>query len=165
MESAVFWINHLNLIQHPEGGYFREVYRSDEKHQSVSLPLRYEGDRNYSTSIYYLLDKKDYSAFHRLKSDEIWHFYSGTSMRIYIIDEKGELQGLRLGKDIESGDSLQIVLPKYQWFAAEVIDKKSYGLVGCTVSPGFDFNDFELAEKDKMIKEFPQHKDLITRLI
>ena len=165
MKSAAFWIKHLNLLKHPEGGYFREIYRSDEKHPSGSLPLRYKGERNYSTSIYYLLEGNDYSAFHRLKSDEIWHFYSGTSMLIYIINTKGDLQSLRIGQETEMGDTLQLLLPKNQWFAAEVIDKKSYGLVGCTVSPGFDFNDFKLADKDEMIKAFPQYKELISRLI
>ncbi len=164
MISADYWIENLGLQKHPEGGYFKEVYRSDEKAASDSLPERYTGDRHYSTSIYFLIKENDFSAFHRIKSDEIWHFHAGTSMMIYIIDEKGTLQKRRIGNDPEEGDELQVMIPKQQWFAAELIDKSSYGLVGCTVAPAFDFDDFELAVKNQLIKEFPKYKDLIERL-
>ena len=165
MKSAAYWIKNLELLRHPEGGYFKEIYRSGEKLASDSLPERFTNDRNYSTSIFYLLNENDFSSFHRIKSDEIWHFYAGTSMMIYILDEKGSLQKRRIGNDPEMGDELQVMITGQQWFAAEVIDKNSYGLVGCTVAPGFDFEDFELADKELLIAEYPRYKELINRLI
>ncbi len=164
MRSAAYWIEKLELLKHPEGGYYKEVYRSEDKHSLKTLPDRFKGDRHYSTSIYYLLQGNDFSAFHRLRSDEIWHFYAGITLMIYIIDENGNLQKKRLGNEPGNGDELQVLIPKMHWFAAEVIDKNSFGLVGCTVAPGFDFDDFELADKNILISEFPQHKELISRL-
>lgn len=164
IRTADFYIEKLKLQKHPEGGAFAEIYRSEESVSPDALPARFGGERAFSTSIYFLLNKNEISAFHRIKSDEIWHFYDGTAALIHIIDESGKLTTLHLGRGIELGESFQAVAPKNCWFAAEVFDKKSFALVGCTVSPGFDFNDFELADRDELSKAYPEHKELIERL-
>lgn len=156
-----FYIQKLELQEHPEGGYYREIYRSAEM-----ITTEYPGrkkKRNYSTSIYFLLDGKQVSKFHKLRSDELWHFYDGSSVAIHVIDENGNYNKLIIGKDISSGEVYQTVIKKNSWFAAEVVDKKSFALVGCTVSPGFDFSDFEFGDRDFLIKSYPEFEDLILR--
>ena len=164
MKDANYWINHLQLLKHPEGGYYKEVYRSDELINQNHLPQRFNGDRCFCTSIYFLLHKNDFSAFHRIKSDETWHFYQGTSLTLYMIDENGVLTSSLLGDNPENNERLQITIPQNAWFAAEVNDKSSYTLTGCTVAPGFDFADFELGKRNELLNLFPQHKEIITLL-
>ena len=160
--KASKYIKQLQLKKHPEGGYFKEVYRAGEIILPSHLPKRYKTYRNFSTSIYFLLEGKQFSAFHLLRSDELWHFYDGCKVLLYIIDQKGKLTIKKLGrsKDCE----LQLTIEKQNWFAAEVENKKSFSLFGCTVSPGFEFDDFELGKRKKLINKFPHHKTLITRL-
>ena len=153
-------INKLNLKKHSEGGYFSEVYRAKEIIKKNSLPKRFIGNRNISTSIYFLLCDNEFSAFHKLKADEVWHFYSGSPLNIYIIQKNGKLKKIILGEKY----NYQLVIEKEQWFAAEVSEDNSYSLVGCTVAPGFDFRDFTLGDRNKLIKLFPKHKKLIERL-
>ncbi|NWG28240.1 MAG: cupin domain-containing protein [Ignavibacteriaceae bacterium] len=160
--KAQKYIKQLQLKKHPEGGYFREVYRSGERILPTQLPKRYKSSRNFSTSIYFLLEGKQFSAFHLLQSDEIWHFYDGSSVLLYIINQKGEISNKKLGK--KKGCDLQIAIEKQNWFAAELEDKKSFALFGCTVSPGFEFEDFELGKRNHLIKKFPQHSAVIKRL-
>jgi len=160
--KASKYIKQLQLKKHPEGGYFREVYRSGEIILPPNLPKRYKSARNFSTSIYFLLEGKQFSAFHLLQSDELWHFYDGSSVFIYIINRKGELKVKKLGRDEDC--ELQLTIEKQNWFAAEVEEKISFALFGCTVSPGFDFDDFELGKRQELIKKFPQHKIIITRM-
>jgi len=152
------------LLPHPEGGFYKEAYRSDEIIAKTALPSRFKGNRCFSTSIYFLLESGSFSAFHRIKSEEIWHFYKGTSLTLYIITEDGTLTLMQLGDNIDDNEFLQIVIPRNTWFAAQVNAENSYTLVGCTVAPGFYFNDFELANCTKLCKEFPQHKELIKKL-
>jgi len=154
-------IEKLGLKKHPEGGYFKEVYRSGELILPENLPKRYKSSRNFSTSIYFLLEGKQYSSFHILKSDELWHFYDGSAVLLYIINKKGKLSVKKLGRDEDC--ELQLTIEKQNWFAAELEDKKSFALFGCTVSPGFDFKDFELGKRDDLIKKYPQHSALIKR--
>jgi len=161
--NARFWIDYLQLAKHPEGGYFREIYRSNEFIHKKSLPDRYTSFRSFSTSIYYLLENPEYSAFHRLKSDEIWHFYEGSSIQLYIVLPNGEFRKLILGKQPEEGQYFQAVIPKGCWFAAHVSEPKAFALVGCSVSPGFDFEDLEMGSREKLLKRFPQHSQLITK--
>ncbi|NUN08114.1 MAG: cupin domain-containing protein [Ignavibacteriaceae bacterium] len=161
--NADYWIRKLDLIKHPEGGYFREVYRSKEIIERGVLPSRYQGGRCFSTSIYFLLSGRDFSAFHRLKSDETWHFYSGIFLNLYVIDAEGKLSVVKIGNDPERGEVLQYTIPEGSWFAANPGTENSYSLIGCTVAPGFDFEDFELAGRDSLVSRFPQHKELITR--
>jgi predicted cupin superfamily sugar epimerase len=160
--KAAAYIKKLHLKKHPEGGYYREIYRSGEKILTDHLPKRYKSSRNFSTSIYFLLERNQFSGFHLLNSDELWHFYDGSTILIYIINQKGKLSLKKLGKHNDC--SFQITIKKDNWFAAEVEDKKSFSLFGCTVSPGFEFEDFELGKKEFLLKKFPQHNTLIQRL-
>jgi predicted cupin superfamily sugar epimerase len=155
-------IGKLQLIPHPEGGYFKEAYRSNEIISQSSLPQCYKSDRNFSTSIYYLLEGNQVSLFHRLKSDEVWHHYRGSVVLLHCF-EKNKYFQIKIGDQIEFNQLPQFVIRAGIWFAAEVVDKKSYSLIGCTVAPGFDFADFEIACKDELNKIFPGYSELIRR--
>lgn len=162
MERTLYLIKTLNLTPHPEGGYFKEIYRSEE-----IIPDRtisgFEGERNVSTSIYFLLAGNDKSMFHKIKSDELWHFYEGAGITIHTIDKNGKYKALRLGDNLKENEQYQIIVPGNTWFAAEVNEKHSYALVGCTVAPGFDFKDFQLGKRKELISLFPQHSKLINK--
>lgn len=163
-KDADYWVEKLQLKEHPEGGYFREVYRSDEIIMSENLPNRYEGAHSFSTAIYYLLKGSQFSAFHRLKSDEVWHFYAGSSLTIHIISEAGEYAQINLDNHLEEEATPQAVVPAGCWFGVTVDDKSSFTLVGCTVAPGFDFSDFELADRKDLLQLYPQHSAIINQL-
>jgi predicted cupin superfamily sugar epimerase len=163
MQTAEYWVKHLDLKAHPEGGFYRETYRSKETISVDGLPARFRDERSFSTAIYFLLRSEDRSMFHRIKSDELWHFYAGRSLSIYVLSSEG-LTIYKLGADIEKGASLQIVIPANCWFGAKVDDANTYTLAGCTVAPGFDFHDFELANRENLINDFPEYKDIITLL-
>ena len=163
MKPAEYWIDQLQLLAHPEGGFYRETYRASEVIPTSGLPQRFRDVRNFSTAIYFLLRSADRSIFHRIKSDELWHFYAGSSLSIYVF-YKGELVVYTLGSALEKNQSLQIVIPANCWFGAKVNEGNSYVLAGCTVAPGFDFNDFELADRSALLKEFPQHQKIIEML-
>jgi hypothetical protein len=154
----------LELTPHPEGGYFKETYRSKGAIENNSLDFLTDGIRNYSTSIYFLLDQMDYSAFHRIKQDEIWHFYLGSTLLLHTINPNGKYDCIRIGNNIKNGEVLQYVVPAGTWFASEIENKNEFALCGCTVSPGFDFNDFEMPDKDKLLEMFPLHDEIINRL-
>jgi hypothetical protein len=156
-------IEQLELVKHPEGGWYRETYRSDEVIQKTALPGRFANDRPVSTAIYFLLQSGDKSALHRIKSDEIWHFYSGDSLIVHVITPQGEYYPLNLGSNITAGETFQCVVPAGCWFGAEV-SGVGYSFVGCTVAPGFDFDDFEMGNRDDLLKEFPNHKEIVQRL-
>jgi len=160
--KASKYIKQLGLKKHPEGGYFREVYRSGEIILPKHLPGRYKTSRNFSTSIYFLLEGKQFSAFHLLQSDEIWHFYEGCPVIVYTIDKKGNLTLQKLGR--EKDCNFQMTIKNQNWFAAELADKKSFALFGCTVSPGFEFDDFKLGNREQLKRKFPQHASLINKL-
>ena len=157
-------ILNLRLQPHPEGGFFRETYRSTGVINPESLNSQYNGFRNYSTCIYFLLTSDVFSAFHRIHQDEIWHFYIGSPIYLHIITEDGEYSKTAIGCDIAQGQIPQFVVPGESWFAATVINSDDYSLLGCTVSPGFDFSDFELPSRNVLIERFPQHKEIITKL-
>lgn len=162
-KKAKEYIDKLQLKVHPEGGYFSEVYRSEELIKVNHLSERYNSSRSFSTSIYYMLEGNQFSSFHRLKSDELWHFYDGTALTIIVINEKDLLDKIRLGNDLNKRETFQTVIKKNSWFAAELIDKNSFALIGCTVSPGFDFDDFELGNRNDLVKEFPQYEEVIVK--
>lgn len=164
MKSAKYWVEKLGLQKHPEGGWFKEVYRSEEVAGSNALPNNFNGERNFSTSIYYLLEGEDFSAFHRIKSDELWHFYTGSSGIEILWIKDGIVRQDKVGSNIENNEYFQIVIPKNHWFAARLTDKTGYALVGCTVSPGFHFSDFEMADKS-LLEEFPELKKDIEKMI
>ncbi len=157
-------INFYNLLPHPEGGYYKETYKSDEIINRSALPNRFDGDRVFSTAIFFLLERGEFSAFHRIKSDECWHFYSGGTLLVYIIEADGQMEIIRMGNDIENRELFQYVVPANCWFASIPAPESDFSLVGCTVSPGFDFNDFEMAEANKLIEQFPQHAETINAL-
>lgn len=161
--DAQFWINQLQLQPHPEGGFFREVFQSSEVVPSPFLPKRYDGDRAYYSSIYFLLEQHNFSAFHRLQTDEIWHFYAGSPLTIWIIDSTGQLSTQHLGNNPALGQCFQVVVPANTWFAAKP-DHPSYSLVGCTMAPGFHYDDFELADSTELSTAYPQHRTLIEEL-
>jgi predicted cupin superfamily sugar epimerase len=162
MENAAYWIDKLEMIQHPEGGYFRETFRADEKTAVTGLPDRYSSQRSISTSIYFLLTTESVSNFHRLNSDEIWHFHTGGAARIHIISPEGHYYAKDIGVSFESGQQLQVIIPRHSWFAAEVISG-DYILVGCTVAPGFEFEDFELAARKELLAQQPELADLVRK--
>ena len=159
MYPADYWIDKLNLNPHPEGGFYAETYRSERTMEVPGL-----GSRNYSTGIYFLMQEGNFSAFHRIKSDEMWHFYSGDALEIFYFDENGRLRNIRLGTDPEKGEVFQAVVPAGVWFASRPVKGGEYALVGCTVAPGFDFRDFEMAERENLRAQFPDHHSIIEQL-
>ena len=157
-------IEKLNLQPHTEGGYFSEVYRSNEVISNANLPNRYEGERSFSTSIYFLLDGEQKSYLHKLKSDETWHFYLGTALLLHVITQDGDYYSCKLGNRINKEEVLQHTIPHGCWFGAEVVDQSSFSLIGCTVAPGFEFDDFQLGKRSDLLFKFPQHQNLIDYL-
>ncbi len=162
--DAAYWIEKLRLEAHPEGGYFRQTYRADMMIGQNALPMGFAGDRAASTAIYFLLEGKNFSAFHRLRSDEVWHFYAGSALVVHVIDPAGSYCAFQLGTDAEAGHRFQAVVPAGRWFASHVADWASWALVGCTVAPGFDFADFEMGKREELIRGYPRHRELIHRL-
>ncbi len=164
MSDANYWINKLQLKPHPEGGYYKETYRSEFYIKANDLIDTHNGERRCSSLIYYLLKGEECSHFHRLKSDEIWIYQQGGALKIHLISPKGELVTEILGTDIENGEKMQVFVPANYWFAAELANFNDFCLLSCLVSPGFVFDDFELAKKEILVKDFPKHEDLISRL-
>ena len=156
------WIKLLGLEKHPEGGYFREVYRSDEGVVKSHLPERFQSKHAFSSAIYYLLSDREKSHFHRIQQDEIWHFYDGAPMIIYTIDAH-RMTAFRLGKNPDKGQLPMLVVPKGTIFAAEVENQRSFSLVGCTVSPGFEYEDFELMTRESLVQMYPEHHEIIGK--
>jgi uncharacterized protein len=187
--DAKYWIEKLGLEAHPEGGYFRQTYKSELRivqqpsgsaHAFVKGAARMgqpglHGSRAASTGIYFLLEGKNFSAFHRLRSDEMWHFYVGSPMVVHVLDLAGEYSPILLGGDLEAGQVFQAVVRAGCWFAAELVQnphfsrhplkvqQPSYALVGCTVAPGFEFEDFEMARREKLEAIYPGQKAMIQK--
>lgn len=153
----------LKLQPHPEGGYYRETYRSAECIEQSALPARFSGTRNISTAIYFLLTQGNFSAFHRIQSDECWHFYTGDPLLVHVIHPNGSYELITLGNRMDAGELFQAVVPAGSWFASETAPGGVFSLVGCTVAPGFDFADFELADA-ALTQQFPAFEKLIRRL-
>ncbi len=162
MPEASYWIEKYEMVRHPEGGYFKETYRSSEV--ISDLPKRFTGSRSVSTSIYFLLEAGDFSAFHKILSDEVWHFYTGDALEIFYFDNQNELQIIKLGNNAEIGEVFQAVVPAGSWFGSKPALNSKYSLVGCTVAPGFDFQDFEMAEQKLLLKAFPHYSEIISQL-
>jgi len=162
--TAIQLIEQFQLLPHPEGGYYKETYRSKEIIQAAHLPSRFNGDRHFSTAIYFLLEQGNFSAFHRIESDECWHFYAGQPLLVHVIAHDGTLSTISLGNDITNGETFQFTVPAGCWFASECAPGSGFSFAGCTVSPGFDFHDFELADGAALAALYPQHANLIQRL-
>lgn len=157
--TTEYLIEKLNLSRHPEGGYYRETFRSENQ-----VTLENGTARNTATLIYYLLKDADKSHFHKISFDEIWLFHQGEPIEIFIITMDGHLETKTLGNRIELGESPQVIIPAHQWFAAKLKNEKGFALASCLVSPGFDFKDFELGKKEDLIKAFPGIKADIEKL-
>ncbi len=162
--GAADWIERFEMNPHPEGGYYKEVYRSETVIPAEALPACFGASRNCCTSIYYLLERGNFSAFHRMRQDEIWHVYDGGPIRIHLLLDGGASQGMLLGRTPERDGVPQGVVPGGCWFAAEPVEEADFVLVGCTVSPGFDFADFELARRVDLIASYPEQEALVRRL-
>ncbi len=147
--AAARWIRSLVLTPHSEGGHYRETYR---------------GVGNVSTAIYFLLEGRQVSRLHRIRSDELWHHYAGGPLIVSAITPAGTLAEFTLGVDLDAGQAPQGGVPAGHWFGAALLAPDTYALVGCTVAPGFDFADLELARRETLLAEFPQHAALIERL-
>jgi uncharacterized protein len=161
--SAKYWIDTLGLKPHPEGGYYRQTYRSSLSIAREALPCQFTGPRLASTAIYFLLEHDNFSAFHRLRSDELWHFYVGSPLAVHVIGPDGDYSELVLGGNPEAGEAFQGMVKAGCWFASCLRDRQPFALAGCTVAPGFDFEDFELGERSNLISRYPQHRTLIER--
>ena len=157
-------IQTLQLLPHPEGGFYKETYRSQQsitvaRHGHSALAAR-----SVSTGIYFLLESGNFSAFHRICSDEMWHFYAGDALEVLELADTGALRCTRLGPDLGRGEVFQHVVSAHTWFASRVAAGGAFSLVGCTVAPGFDFADFDMAERAALLAKFPQHRQTITEL-
>lgn len=144
----------------PEGGYYRQTFFSAQRTVSGGL------NRALSSCIFYLLTSDSYSAFHRIQGTEIFHFYLGDAAEIFQIDHEGRLDRQELGTALQLGQQPQVIVPSMNWQALRLLPGGSSGwaLLGTTVSPGFEFEDFELALRAPLTERYPEHKDLIAAL-
>ena len=159
-----YLVKELNLLPHPEGGYYKETYRSEGLIHMNALPNGFSGDRNIATSIFFLIEKNNFSALHKIKSDETWHFYYGDALEVIEIDENGILRITAIGNNLAKGECFQYTVKANTWFGSRVKTGGNFSLVGCTVAPGFDFNDFELGTNEMLSNLFPQHQKIINEM-
>lgn len=157
-------INHYRMQPHPEGGYYLQTFKSSGSIPLAVLPEGFSGPRPFSTAIFFLLEQGNFSAFHRIRSDECWHFYEGQTLLVHIITPEAEIKTVRLGPDISNGEVYQFVVPANCWFASEPAPGTLYSFVGCTVAPGFDFTDFEMAAAATLRSDYLEHGEIIRRL-
>lgn len=162
--NTEYWIEKLELLPHPEGGYYKETYRANETIPQNGLPDRFSSDRSFSTAIYFLIPAGKYSRLHRIQADETWHFYTGIPLEIVMIDNQGQLKTQLLGTSFDEGQVFQFTVPHGWWFGSRTIGKAGFSLVGCTVAPGFDFADFEMGDKTNLIQKYPHLSDIISSL-
>ncbi|MCH8554857.1 MAG: cupin domain-containing protein [Schleiferiaceae bacterium] len=156
-------IQTLDLQPHPEGGFFKETYRS--KASFAATNTDFPSGRSHSTAIYFLLRGGEFSALHRIKSDEVWHFYHGSPLIVHTISPDGDYAALKVGHP-QDGCQFQAVVPAGHWFGASLESTKpnDFALVGCTVAPGFDFQDFEMPTQHTLLQMFPQHEAIIKKI-
>ncbi len=147
-----------------EGGYYRETYRTDEALPAARLPARYKSERSLGTAIYYMLTPETCSRMHRLLTDEVYHFYLGNPVTMLLLYESGKSETITLGQDIESGQRVQVMVPRGTWQGSYVIDGGKYALMGTTMAPGYDPSDYEAGERGELIRQYPDRRDLIIRL-
>jgi predicted cupin superfamily sugar epimerase len=155
MTTAQELVQSLGLLPHPEGGFYKETYRSE---------LALDGiDRQLLTSIYFLLTSANVSKFHRIKSDELWYFHAGSPLIVHTLNERGHQQH-HLGLDLSKGQQPFLWIPKDTIFGSTVQENDGFSLVSCAVAPGFDFRDFELFERSELLRAYPEHKEIVERL-
>lgn len=166
--SAAELAARLDLAPHPEGGFYRETYRASGVLDAAALP-GHGGARAYATAIYFLVTEGSFSALHRIASDELWHFYAGAPLEIVTIDPHGTRRDLHLGLALDAGEAPQAVVPAGWLFGSRLRAPRpdsapAWSLVGCTVAPGFDFDDFELPSREALLAAHPEHHELIVSL-
>jgi uncharacterized protein len=165
MTTAEELIRRLNLQPHPkEGGFFRETYRAPDLWPAATLPPRYGSDRRASTAIYYLLTPATFSALHRLQSDEVFHFYLGSPVRMLHLLPDGSGRTVILGPDVHGGQELQVIVPRGIWQGSMLEAGGDFALLGCTVAPGFEYVDYETGHRDELLSQYPAFAELIMRL-
>jgi predicted cupin superfamily sugar epimerase len=165
MLTAQEVIDRLRLVPLTiEGGYFRETYRSPLRHMEHALPAEYGGERNASTAIYYLLTPESFSALHRVKSDEVFHFYAGDAVEMLQLRPDGESAVVTIGNDLVAGQLPQVVVPAGVWQGCRLVPGGRWALLGCTVAPGFDYADFEAGSRDDLLRDYPEQAELIAAL-
>ncbi|ALS78549.1 cupin domain-containing protein [Planococcus kocurii] len=158
--NAEDWITYLDMTAHPEGGYYKQSFVSPEKIRTTEHPV----ERNLYTSIYFLLRSQDISHFHRLKSDELWYFHAGHAVTVHILDANGNYRAEKLGLDLAAGERPQVLVKKGSIFGSTVEAADTFSLVGCMVSPGFDFEDFELLLQAELLALYPEHEQIIKKM-
>lgn len=163
MKDANFWIEKLGMIPHPEGGYYFSSFKSEQTMFRHDIAGVSSSERKMWSSIYLLLTEDDYLAFHRVRSEEVWYYHQGSPVKIHMISPEGELFTEVLGINIEDGEKLQVRIPRNFIMAAERVEE-AFSMFGIMVSPGFDFDDIKLYDRDELIGLFPMHKELIERL-
>jgi len=162
--DAAYWIDKLELVGHPEGGYYRETYRASGSVPTSAAGRDHPAGRSFCTAIYYLLCSGQVSRLHRLRSDEVFHHYRGAAFALHVFDPSGHYREVPVGDEPERGQVLQAVVPAGSWFGATVPSPNTFSLVGCTVAPGFEFGDFELADRAGLLARYPSRRDLIELL-
>ena len=165
MSTAEEIIEFLGMKPLPgEGGYYVETYRCSEKISPAALPTRYSGARSFGTAILYVLTAETFSAMHRVRSDEIYHFYLGDPVTMLQLYPDGTSEVIILGRQIFSGQQVQVTVPKNSWQGSFVSEGGEFALLGTTVAPGFEFTDFELGQRGELLKQYPNKRDLIVKL-
>ena len=156
---------HLNLAAHPrEGGYFIQTWKSEEEIPQSALPGRYSGQRAAGTAIYYLLEPGAFSEMHRLASDEVFHFYYGDPVEMLQLWLDGTSRVVILGNDLAAGRLPQVIVPKLVWQGSHLAPGGSVALLGCTVSPGFDYADYQAGDREALAKAYPHEAARIAAL-
>ena len=156
-------IKALNLTPHPEGGHYRETYKSGLTFDAAAESPAFSGRRSCGAAIYFLLADEEVSHLHRIKADELWHFYEGAPLTVHVIHPDGTLEQILLGPDTLKGERFQAMVPAGCWFGAS-LSQGGHALVGCTTHPGFEFEDFQMAERDSLLRQWPEHKETIKKL-
>lgn len=155
----------LGLEAHPcEGGYFRQTWKSEEEIPRAALPVRYGGARAAGTAIYYLIEPATFSEMHRLISDEVFHFYLGDPLEMLQLWPDGSSRVVVLGSDLAAGMQPQLVVPRNVWQGSRLVPGGSFALFGCTVSPGFDYADYETGKRAELSRDYPERAVLIEAL-
>lgn len=158
-QDATYWIKQLELEAHPEGGYYKRMFESKELFETTDKRVRH----HYS-SIYFLLNRASPSHFHRLKSDEIWYYHTGSPLTVHLLHPDGHYEIIKLGLDLANGEVLQAVVPKNVIFGSSIEGNGDFAVVSCMVSPGFDFKDFELFTQAELLLDYPDHQEIIEKL-
>lgn len=159
--NAASLIDYFGMKPHPEGGFYVQTYKSAGSFSQTALSEVWK-NHVFSTGILFLLNSGSYSHLHRLRQDEMWHFYLGGPLRLAMLHPDGRSQEIILGTDVLHGQQVQYVVPAGTWFGATHCSGSSFALVGCTVAPGFEFTDFELAQREQLLAHYPAAYAMIT---